>query len=119
MKISEVSKLLDASVIIGQDRLDCDLKCACGADLMSDVLAFVKHDALLLTGLVNPHVLRTAEMMDISCIVFVRGKNPPEDVIEDAREKGMVIMTTRYTMFTACGILYKNGLPGNVDESFM
>ena len=113
MKISEIVKLLEAEMLCGQDDLDREIKCACGADLMSDVLAFVKHDALLLTGLVNAHVVRTAEMMDITLIVFVRGKYPGEDVIEVAKEKGIALMTTKYTMFTACGVLYENGLTGS------
>jgi len=113
VKISEIVELLQADVVIGQDDLDREIKCAFGADLMSDVLAFVKHDALLLTGLVNAHVVRTAEMMDINCIVFVRGKYPGEDVIEVAKEKDIALMTTKLTMFTACGVLYENGLRGS------
>ena len=90
-----------------------DFKCACGADLMSDVLAYVKHDALLLTGLVNAHVVRTAEMMDIPCIVFVRGKRPAQDVLEVAEECGIALLSTEHTMFTACGKLYASGLTGS------
>lgn len=77
---------------------------------MSDVLAFVKDQAVLLTGLVNPQVVRTAEMMDMVCIVFVRGKMPDADMLELAKESGMVVMTCDKRMYEACGILYKNGL---------
>ena len=71
MKVSEVAAFLEADVFSGKEHLDMDVYCACGADLMSDVLAFVKHDAILLTGLVNPHVIRTADMMDIKvCLLY-------------------------------------------------
>ena len=74
MKVSEIMKALDAELIYGEDFLDRDVFSACGSDMMSDVLAYVKEQAVLLTGLVNPQVVRTAEMMDMRCIVFVRGK---------------------------------------------
>ena len=113
MKISEISKLLGADVLLNPVGDDLDFECACGADLMSDVLAYVKHDAVLLSGLVNAHVVRTAEMMDIRCIIFVRGKRPGDDVIEVAKDCGIAILCTEQTMFTACGLLYQNGLTGS------
>lgn len=112
MKIETIAKLLDAKVLCGEDLLSCDVKSACGSDMMSDVLAFVKEQAVLLTGLVNPQVVRTAEMMDMRCIVFVRGKIPQEDVVELAKEAGIAVLTTNERMFTACGALYQNGLRG-------
>ena len=84
----------------------------CGSDFMSDVLAYVKDQALLLTGLVNPQVVRTAEMMDMKCIVFVRGKVPDETILEMARERDIVVMTSEKPMFIACGLLYTTGLAG-------
>lgn len=116
MKVSDVAAFLEANVFCGKEKLDMEVKCACGADLMSDVLAFVKHDAILLTGLVNPHVIRTADMMDIKVVVFVRGKIPTDDVLEIAKEKEIVILSTGMTMFTACGILFKEGLVGGWKE---
>lgn len=112
MKLSEVKKLLDAKVLTGGEMLENEVNSACGSDLMSDVLAFVKDRALLLTGLLNPQVVRTAEMMDITTIVFVRGKEPGEDVISLAADHGMVLMSTEYPMYIACGRLYQNGLGG-------
>ncbi len=112
MKLSEVVKILDAKVLTGEDSLDIEVASACGCDLMSDVLAFVKDRALLLTGLMNPQVVRTAEMMDISAIVFVRGKEPDEAIINMAKMKDMVIMTTDLPLYIACGELYTNGLVG-------
>lgn len=112
MKLSEVKELLGATVYAGEDRLDMEVKQACGSDLMSDVLAFVKEQALLLTGLQNLQVLRTAEMMDIEVVVFVRNKIPNQEIIDFANSRDMVIMTTELPMFVSCGILYSNGLQG-------
>lgn len=112
MKISEIKSILNANLICGEEFLDNDVFTACGSDMMSDVLAYVKEQAVLLSGLVNPQVVRTAEMMDIKCIVFVRGKHPDLDIIELAQERNIVLLATRLEMFTACGLLYKNGLKG-------
>jgi len=84
----------------------------CGSDLMSDVLAFMKERGVLLTGLMNPQVVRTAEMMDICAIVFVRGKKPDESIVELATEKNIILLTTNYSLFTACGKLWEAGLRG-------
>jgi hypothetical protein len=75
------------------------------------VLAFVKENCLLLTGMVNAHVVRTAEMLDVPCIVFVRGKVPTQDMIELAVQTGVTLLTCEYTLYEACGRLYQNGLP--------
>ena len=112
MKLREVQKLLEARVLGGEEFLDRQIESCCGSDMMSDVLAFVKDQPVLLTGLCNPQVIRTAEMMDIMCLVFVRGKRPDEKMIELARERGICLLATPHTMFTACGILYKAGLVG-------
>ncbi len=112
MKISKIIELLDAEVLYGENMIENEVHSACGSDMMSDVLAFVKEQAVLLTGLVNLQVVRTAEMMDMKCIVFVRGKKPAADVIELAKESGMVILSTEERMYVACGRLYENGLRG-------
>ncbi len=113
MKLSEVKEILEATVFAGEEVLEAEVDSAFGSDLMSDVLAFVNDRVLLLTGLVNLQVVRTAEMMDISAIVFVRGKCPDESIINLAKSKNMVIMSTTYTMYVASGKLYSNGLVGN------
>ncbi len=113
MKLSEVRDILGAKVFAGEEIIDSEVDSAFGSDLMSDVLAFVNDRVLLLTGLVNLQVVRTAEMMDISAIVFVRGKCPDESIIELAKAKDMVIMSTKHTMYVASGKLYSNGLAGN------
>jgi hypothetical protein len=110
MKVSDILSTLDGVLITGEDQLDLDLISACGADLMSDVMAFVKDHVVLLTGLVNPQAIRTADLMDIRVIVFVRGKLPSKDMIEEAKANRMVLIATKYSMFLACGRLYEAGL---------
>ena len=112
MKIFEIVNLLEATVLCGEDKLDGDVRSACGCDMMSDVLAFVKEQAVLLTGLCNPQVVRTAVMMDMRCIVFVRGKMPSADVVSLAEESGLVVLATSERMYPACGKLYEKGLTG-------
>lgn len=85
---------------------------ACGSDMMSDVLAFSKDHSILLTGLCNPQVIRTAEMLDIVCLIFVRGKKPDEAMLQMAKERGLVVLSTGHRMFSACGMLYAAGLHG-------
>ncbi len=112
MKISEIKTLLNAKVLSGEEMLDKDVHAICGADMMSDVLAFVKDQAVLLTGLCNSQVIRTAEMMDIICICFIRGKTPDSAMLELAKDRGICILSSDERMFTACGILYENGFHG-------
>ncbi|MEE1010446.1 MAG: DRTGG domain-containing protein [Acutalibacteraceae bacterium] len=113
MTINTIKELLGAEVLCGGESLDKEIHSACGSDMMSDVLAYVKDQAVLMTGLVNAQVIRTAEMMDMHCIVFVRSKKPSPDMLELAQESGMVVLTTPKRMYEACGILYSNGLRGN------
>ena len=112
MKICEIQKYLGAEVLTCHDLLDRDVASACGSDMMSDVLAYVKDQAVLLTGLVNAQVVRTAMMMDMLCIVFVRNKKPTQEILDLASENGIVIMSSDKRMYDACGILYSNGLNG-------
>ena len=113
MTIKDIIELLEAEVLCGEDMLDTPVHSACGSDMMSDVLAYVKDQAVLLTGLVNTQVLRTAEMMDMVCIVFVRSKTPTEEMIRLAEESNMVLLKTSKRMYEACGKLYSAGLVGN------
>lgn len=116
LKLREIADCLNAKILT-EYNLDRNVTSACGADLMSDVLAFVKTNTVLLTGLINPQVIRTSEMVDISCIVFVRGKVPPPEVCELAYEKEIVLMTTESSMFEACGRLYQKGLPASMEKA--
>ena len=112
MTVNDIKEILQAEIICRDDLMDREVNSACGSDMMSDVLAFVKEQAVLLTGLVNPQVVRTAEMMDMHCIVFVRGKRPTLDMIEMAEDRDMVMLCTELEMFTSCGRLYEKGLRG-------
>jgi len=106
MKIKDIVPLLDAEILCGEDDLEQDIRTACGSDMMSDVLAFVKDQSALLTGLVNPQVIRTVLMMDIVCVIFVRGKRPTEEMIDLAEKSGIVLLSTPLRMYEACGKLY-------------
>ena len=119
MKISEIKELLSADVLCGDDELSQEVCSACSSDMMSDVLAFVKDQAVLLTGLVNPQVIRTAEMMDMCCIVFARRKVPTEEMLQLARDAGLVVLKTKMRMFEACGKLYSEGLCGCAEDEAM
>lgn len=110
MKASEICQILNAEILCGKDNLDVDVKTAFGADMMSDVLAFAKDQTVLITGLVNPQTVRTAMMLDIKCIVFVRGKRPDDATLELAEENGLVVLATNKKMYAVCGKLYANGL---------
>ena len=110
LKIGEMVRLLGAKVILGEDMLDTEVSSACASDMMSDVLAFPKEQIALLTGLNNPQVIRTADMLDIRCVVFVRGKQPTPEILELAGEYGVAVLSTEKTMYIASGILYENGL---------
>ena len=112
MRLFEIRDLLQAEILCGEEFLDREVKSACASDFMSDALAYVKDQAVLLTGMVNPQVIRTAEMLDMRCIVFVRGKTPTDDMLTLARERGIVIMRSEHRMFIASGLLYSNGLQG-------
>lgn len=112
MTVKDVRDVLGARVLVGEDHLDREIRSACGSDMMSDVLAFSKDHSVLLTGLCNPQVIRTAEMLDIVCVIFIRGKKPDEMVLKMAEDRGLVILETGHRMFSACGLLYEAGLHG-------
>ena len=112
MQLSTITEIIEAKSHTPEMDCDIEIRSACGSDLMSDVLAFVKDQSLLLTGLINPQVIRTAEMMDIKAIIFVRGKVPDESTIALAREKEIRLFTTQFPLYIACGRLYKAGLGG-------
>ena len=116
MKLSQVQNLLEAQVLTQSEWQDVEVYSAFGCDLMSDVLAFVKDQSLLLTGLVNPQVIRTAEMLDINVIVFVRGKRPTEEMVNLASKLNMIVMCTEKSLYTSSGLLFSSGLAGNGEQ---
>lgn len=110
MKLEKIIKILNAKVIVRKDNVE--VKIACGSDLLSDVLSFTKSELLLLTGITNSQVVRTAEMAEIIAICFVRGKQPQADTVKLAKEKEIPLIATNFSMYEACGRLYENGLHG-------
>jgi predicted transcriptional regulator len=111
MKLRKVLEVIEGKVISKNVDLNMEVQMGCGADLMSDVLAFTHEGTLLMSGLTNPQVVRTAEMAGITAIVFVRGKIPPAETVVLAEEKGIPLLASKYTMFETCGRVYKTGLP--------
>ena len=117
MTVAEAVSILEGQFFCGEAKADMEVASACGADLMSDVMAFVKDRVLLMTGLVNPQVIRTVELMDIHAIIFVRGKVPSRDMIDMAEESDIILGGTKLPMFLACGKIYEAGLrTGGVRE---
>jgi len=112
MKLDRVKEVLSAEVFTDIPFDFIEINAACGADLMSDALAFGENKGLLLTGLNNPQSIRTAEMMDMSCVMLVRGKEPDRALVDLANEKDIIVMKTDYSMYTSCGLLYQAGLSG-------
>lgn len=112
MRLEAVRQILDCRVLVGDDQLDREVDVGCGADLMSDVLAFIKPKALLLTGLTTVQSVRTADVAEVRAIVYVRGKPPDKEAITLARETGIVLLSTNLPMYEACGKLYACGLRG-------
>ena len=112
MKVIEVADILKAEILTDRVNENLEVKYGFASDLMSDVLAYANNDSMLITGLNNPQVIRTAEMLDISTVVFVRGKRPGKEIIEMAKENSLTILVTKYTMFKTCGLLVLNGIKG-------
>jgi predicted transcriptional regulator len=111
VKLKEIIKIVEGSVLTKQANLELEILFCGASDLMSDVLAYVKAGSLLLTGLVNPQAIRTAEMADIAAIVFVRGKTPGAEAVGLADELGIPLIASPYSMYEICGRLYQAGIP--------
>ncbi len=116
MRLQEVREILDADVIVGKDQMDMEVTTAFGADLMSDVLAFAKPGSLLLTGLTNPQVIRTSDVLDIAAIILVRGKRPLPETVQLAEELRIPLLTTQYILFESVGRLYSKGIVGCIEK---
>jgi hypothetical protein len=111
MKLDQIIGIIEGKVLNPQVSTDWEIKGGFGADLMSDVLATVQPEALLLTGLCNPQIVRTAQMADVHAIVLVRGKIPLPETLELATLENIPLISTPYGLFEICGRLYKAGLP--------
>jgi len=116
LKLKDVKEILDAEIIVGTEKLDMEVKTAFGADLMSDVLAFAKAGSLLLTGLTNSQIIRIANVMDIAAIILVRGKKPPIETINLAKEFKIPLLTTKYILFETAGRLYTKGIVSCLEQ---
>jgi predicted transcriptional regulator len=116
VKLQQVKDILDADVIVGNDQLEMEVKTAFGADLMSDVLAFAKPGSLLLTGLTNPQIIRTSDVLDIAAIILVRGKRPLPETIQLAEELRIPLLSTKYILFESVGRLYAKGIRGCIEK---
>ena len=117
MTVREVAQLLEARFLCCEDQGSRQVYSAFASDMMSDVLAFVQEDTILLTGLINSQSVRTAEMLDLPAVVFVRGKNPHQDAVERAAMIGMPALTTQMTMYEVCGRLFAAGLaPASIED---
>jgi len=117
MVLTDIQRLLSCEVFAGEEHLDRPVMYGCASDLMSDVLAFSRSGSLLLTGLVNVQTVQTAHIADINAIVVVRGKKPDKIVVASAQEKGIPLLGTPYSMYEACGILYREGIPSTMNSS--
>ena len=119
MDIKEIAKLLKAKIHHVPDGVDIDIAYAGAADLMSDVLAYMSEmphqltkDMILITGLVNLQTIRTADLMDISAIIFTRGKVPAPEIIDEAKKINVAILSTNLTSYYTSGLLYSAGIQG-------
>ena len=112
MKLHDVLTTVGGIVVYPQVDLDLEVHAAFGADLMSDVLRFGRENMLMITGLTNPQAIRTAEMIGVQALLFVRSKLPPPETITLAQEAGIALLATQYSMYEASGLLYKAGLAG-------
>ena len=110
MTVREAVSLLEGFIFCCEEKANFELSSVCGSDLMSDVMAFVKDKVLLLTGLVNSQVIRTAALLNINAIIFVRGKTPSDEMLKLAEESGIILAGTKFPMFISCGKIYEAGL---------
>jgi predicted transcriptional regulator len=110
VKLKDIVQVVEGEVLTQQVDLELEIASAAGCDLMSDVLAYVRPYSLLLTGLTNAQVVRTAEMADLAAIVFVRGKRPGQDTLDLAEDKGIPLICSRHSMYEMCGRLWQAGL---------
>lgn len=118
MLLSEICPLLLCNVYSGKEQMtDIHVHFGCASDLMSDVLAFSRAGAILMTGLANLQTIQTAFIAEISAVVLVRGKRPSKDMIDMAKEKRIPLLGTPYSMYEACGILYRKGLVSTMEPA--
>ncbi len=119
MTLRDVIELTGAELLTGEEVLDKEIVQACAADLLSDVLALVRDEGVLLvTGSLAPQVVRVAEVLGLGGLLVVRGKRPSEAMVEYARQASLPLLTTDLSMFEACGVLYSSGMGGALRKRF-
>ncbi|MDX8340653.1 hypothetical protein SLH46_15755 [Draconibacterium sp. IB214405] len=111
MRLTEIIDLTQAEVVAGDTAINHNLQKAFSSDLMSDVLTLDTEHILLITGLANVQLIRTAEMADIEVVLLARNKKATPEMIELAKEIGLVLLETPYSIYRSSGLLFKNGLP--------
>jgi predicted transcriptional regulator len=116
LKLDDIAEQLGCETIVEARNFNHDFEQVCAADLMSDVLAFATPGSLLLTGLRNAQSVVTAHMAEVKAIIYVRGKKPDQAAVNLAGQKGIPLLSTRLSMFEACGVLFKKGLMAGVDS---
>jgi len=114
--LKEITEILEATVITDSADPDMKINSACSADMMSAVLYYHTPNSLLITGLAQPQVIRTAEIAGLKTIVFVLDKKPDANIIALANQYKITLLCTPLCMFTASGRLYKAGLPGCLNK---
>ncbi len=113
MRLEEIVEAIDVEVLVGEEWLPKrEITTVSACDLMSDVLAFAKPGILLVTGLTNSQVVRTAAIAQLPGVIIVRGKRPGADTIELARKMQVPLLSTSMHMFELCSELAKIGLVG-------
>jgi len=110
MKLQELVALLEAEVVTPDAELDMEVPCAFASDMISDILMCTKEPTLLLTGITNPQVIRLSDMIDLVGVVFVRGKQPSQEIIDMAIERKLLLVKTKMTLYRSSGLLYNAGL---------
>lgn len=110
MKLQDLISTIDGTLVTNPTNLNRMIKGGFAADLMSDVLASIQPEAVLMTGLCNPQIVRTAQMADVVAIVLVRGKRPHAETIQLANEENVPLVSTPYGMFDVCSRLHDAGL---------
>jgi hypothetical protein len=111
MNLTDIIQLVDGMPLTPVLSFDVEIEGGCGADLMSDVLLSSQPNAVLLTGLTNPQVVRTAQMAEFRAIIFVRGKKPQPETLQIAIQENMPLISSPLGMFELCGRLRNAGLP--------
>jgi predicted transcriptional regulator len=114
VKLSEVRDILQCNVLTGDNGLSTEVETVVASDGMSEILAFARPGALMITGLTNVQAMRTADIAHVRAVIFIRGKRPPESALELARKNNIPVLTTSLGMFDVCGILRENGLKGGM-----